>query len=362
MLVVKWGAMMKSLMNTQSAIGICATLLFVNPAFADQNLTLEERIEKLEKQSEVKGKSHGGWYNFRGRMHLDSAGFNSREGGRDFGAGTQLRRARLGLEGGFYEDWRWRIEADFAPGNSVNLQDAFLQYRGFNNTILTVGQQLAPTSMSTLSGSAQVLPFMERGAVVNAFDRFRTIGASAWYSPSKHWFLQAAYHSEAAGTSASGVGAAGDNSGHSNNFHGRVGITPVNEERSVVYLGMSGHLQTHLMSDQVRFGDRPEMRVDNYRIVDTGNIPNVRSTDQFVVDAFVSHGPFHLQGEYWNRGVSRKGGEQNLNFDGFYVQAAYILTGEHKPYTSYGRYGRIIPKSNFKLGWWNRSMGDRLPV
>lgn len=320
--------------------------LFSSSAMADKSL--EERIERLEKGAEVKAPSHGGWFKFRGRLHIDAAGFIPEDGMKlgnaAFNNGTQLRRARLGLEGGYYDDWRWRLEADFGGATSFQLQDAYLQYRGFKDTIVTVGQQLAPTSMATLSGSAQTLTFMERASVVNAFDRFRTIGASVWYSPSKHWYLQAAYHSapaEIQGTE-----------DESNNFHGRLGFAPINEQNKVVHLAIAGSHHRDFSaaeSNQFRFRDRPEIRVDNYRVVDTGNIANADSADQFIIDGFASYNNMHVQGEYWNRNVSRTAGNSDVSFDGFYIQGAYILTGEHKPYTSYGRYGRIKPNNNFSL-------------
>ena len=45
---------------------------------------------------------------------------------------TELRRARIGVEGILYYDWKYIVEVDFA-NDVVVMKDAYLQYQGFKN-------------------------------------------------------------------------------------------------------------------------------------------------------------------------------------------------------------------------------------
>ena len=63
--------------------------------------------------------------------------------------------------------------------------------------------------------------------------------------------------------------------------------------------------------------------------------------------AYVSS-PFSVQGEYIfaNADVA-----SSANFRGYYAQASYFLTGEHRNYKpSEGAFSRVKPKENFKSG------------
>src|SRR3546814_6312320 len=87
-------------------------------------------------------------FKVRGVIDADYVAFNERRGGYDFNNGTGFRRARLGFEGTAFRDFNWRIEADFA-GNSVNLQDAYVQYVGYKPLQITLGQHKAPFGLES---------------------------------------------------------------------------------------------------------------------------------------------------------------------------------------------------------------------
>src|SRR3546814_742170 len=94
-------------------------------------------------------------------IDADYVAFNERRGGYDFNNGTGFRRARLGFEGTAFKDFNWRIEADFA-GNSVNLQDAYVQYVGYKPLQITLGQHKAPFGLES-NNSDNYNVFLERG-------------------------------------------------------------------------------------------------------------------------------------------------------------------------------------------------------
>jgi phosphate-selective porin OprO and OprP len=59
----------------------------------------------------------------RGTFQIDYAAYNERAGGYTYSNGTDIRRARFGFEGTAYENFKWRVEAEYVK-NSVNLLDA----------------------------------------------------------------------------------------------------------------------------------------------------------------------------------------------------------------------------------------------
>jgi phosphate-selective porin OprO/OprP len=59
-------------------------------------------------------------------------------------------------------------------------------------------------------------------------------------------------------------------------------------------------------------------------------------------------GPFSAQAEYITTSVNRNSGT-DLDFDGWYVQTGYFLTGESRNYKN-GAFGGITPKANVGEG------------
>src|SRR4051812_43838733 len=103
----------------------------------------------------------------RGTFQIDYAAYHSRAGGYDYSNGTDIRRARFGFDGTAWKVWKYRIEAEFVKG-SVNLLDAYIQYTGFKNLLITVGQQKAPYGLEP-NGTDALNTFLERGMANNAF-------------------------------------------------------------------------------------------------------------------------------------------------------------------------------------------------
>ena len=61
-------------------------------------------------------------------------------------------------------------------------------------------------------------------------------------------------------------------------------------------------------------------------------------------------GPITFQGEYFNTEVNRNGGNADADFDGYFAQVGWFLTGESRPYkASTGKFGRVKPNSPFSL-------------
>lgn len=113
---------------------------------------------------------------------LDSAFYSDDPS--DFSDATQLRRARLSVAGTVYQDWDYKVEADFAgttqdtgTTNEVTITDAYLRYTGFKPFSFTAGSFKVPFSLEAVS-SAKYVTFMERGLPF-AFLTLRALGGMA---------------------------------------------------------------------------------------------------------------------------------------------------------------------------------------
>jgi phosphate-selective porin OprO/OprP len=95
--------------------------------------------------------------------------------------------------------------------------------------------------------------------------------------------------------------------------------------------------------DVVRFKQRPESHVTDINIIDTSLVSDASSVSKLGVELATTMGPFSAQAEYIRAHAERKGLE-NLDFDGWYLETSYFLTGESRQY-KHGKFGRPKPKS-----------------
>jgi phosphate-selective porin OprO/OprP len=65
----------------------------------------------------------------------------------------------------------------------------------------------------------------------------------------------------------------------------------------------------------------------------------------FSGEAAAQFGSFYAQGEYFDYSINRLNGLSDLHFNGGYVQASYVVTGEQRKYNNAsGSFGGINPK------------------
>lgn len=316
----------------------------------------EERIQSVETRSAKAAQfSWGptiseptGAFTFkpRGVIEADVVLFNERQGGYDYNNGTGFRRARIGLEGTAFKYWNYRIEADFA-GNVVNLTDAYLQYTKIPKTVLTLGQHKAPFGLES-NNSDNYNVFLERGMFTNAFGNVgaeRRIGISAAYAPKETLNLAIGLFGDNESIGRSSVAPVTDTPDESWGVNGRATWEPIFDTGKIVHLGLSGYYRTALKSgdveDAVRLSDRPNIRVDNGNIADSGVIAGVKSLRYAGAEAAAVFGPFTVAGEVGRLWLDRPDAS-NERFNGFYGYASYFLTGETRPFRG-GNFDRVRP-------------------
>ncbi|MCF6168017.1 porin [Lutibacter sp.] len=136
--------------------------------------------------------------------------------------------------------------------------------------------------------------------------------------------------------------------GNNYNFTGRITVLPVfnNEKNKLLHLGLAYSYRT---PDESKYSleSRPEAHLlTSY--INTGMIDLVDNVQLTGFEAALVLNPFSLQSEYIHSKVNRKKLVENYNFYGYYIEASYFLTGEHKNYSKkVGYFKRVSPKSNF---------------
>lgn len=296
----------------------------------------------------------------RGTFQLDYAGYHSRAGGYDYSNGTDIRRARFGFDGTAWKVWKYRIEAEYVK-NTVNLLDAYIQYAGFKNVLLTVGQQKAPYGLEA-NGTDALATFLERGMANTAFGAVgaeRRVGATFAYVTPK---IIATVGIFGAGEGVQRTAATPD---ETYGVNGRVTFEPINDVGRLVHVGASAYHVSQFAAKTIsNLGDRPNTRVDGGLLesvtlapVTTGAVGNqtrgVHSATYWGTEGALVYNRFSLQGEYNHLSVDRYGFAPTVNFDGYYVFGTVFLTGESRSFKG-GVVDRVKPFNDFNpaAGHW----------
>ncbi|MBL7217436.1 MAG: hypothetical protein ISS62_07075 [Desulfobacteraceae bacterium] len=124
--------------------------------------------------------------------------------------------------------------------------------------------------------------------------------------------------------------------------------------KKLLHLGLSyTHKFRSMEDDGAEFRSRPESRLTNVRLVNTGEF-STKGMDVINPEMAVVAGPFSLQGEYFHLFAdSNESGDPK--FWGFYLYGSYFITGEHRNYDrSTGVFSAIEPNREFDFfegGW-----------
>ena len=286
----------------------------------------------------------------RGVVDADFVAFKGQRGGYAYNSGTGFRRARLGVEGTAFKDFNWRLEVDFA-GNSVAIQDAYLQYNGFKPLTITLGQFKMPFGLES-NNSDNYNSFLERGMFTNAIGAVggeRRLGAALALVRDTYTLTASVSgdnESVFRSAGATPISAQPESWG----INARATWEPVSAPGRIVHLGASGFWRTTVKSgdtaNAIRLTERPNVRVDGSNIIDTGVIPNVENLYYFGLEGAAVHGPFSLAAEYGKLRVDRSVGFTDPSFEGYYVYGSWFVTGESRSFQS-GNFNRLRPLADF---------------
>ena len=280
-----------------------------------------------------------------GRVEADFATYD--EDRQSLGDGTDIRRGRLYAQGTLYRDWDWKFEYEFADNattstNAKGITDAYLRYKGFAPLLVTAGNFKQPFGLEQMM-SAHNLTFTER-ALSQTFVPGRGIGLGVQGSGA-HWSLAGAVSGE---RPEGEVAAEGDEGW---NLSARGTYAPFVDPGRVLHFGAA--VWRHEPEDStsaLRFRSKPESNVTGVFLVDTNTLTAVDDMLVGGLELAGVWGPLSLQGEVMRAKVQRDG-MSNARFDGGYVQASWLLTGESRPYkVADGIFDRVTPNASVGLG------------
>jgi phosphate-selective porin OprO/OprP len=284
----------------------------------------------------------------RGRLFVDGGFLEDDDDVYDTRA-TELRAARLGIEGAAWRDFEYRLEVDFAD-DEVDITDAFVEYNGapIEPAYVRVGQFKTPNSLEEQT-SSRFITFMERAGFTDAFDLNRRIGAQVG-AGTDDWSL-------AAGVFGQNTEEVSEDEGYAAAARGTYAFRFA--EDRLVHVGASTRyrgLDNDSDGDTVRYRQRPFFHFTSTRSVDTGDIEDAESDLLFGGEAALVREPFSLQAEAAHTWLYRDGADDVDGLWGGYLSASYFLTGESRTYDGEdGAFGRIKPREPLHeggLGAW----------
>ncbi len=321
---------------------------------------LQESIDSLKKQVDKntpvwKGApqltAEGGWsFKPRGRLQYD-VGHVSSPG--DFhhpglGFANEVRRARLGVEGGMPGGFGYKFELDFAPGE-VEFTDAYLSYSKGPLEFI-VGQHNNFQSLEELTSSLHSA-FIERAAFTDAFNFERRVGASVQWTKN-NVLVQGGVFTDSI-SDLNGIG--DDNNSYS--VDGRLVFMPVFNGNQLHFGASIHHRDLNDAATSVRYRQRPAIHITDVRFIDTGSITSAKQETGYGVEAAGIFGPFYVASEaYWQH--VKRDGLPSPTFFGAYVDAGYFFTGESRGYKA-GKFDRVKVKNPVGKGGWG-SLGANL--
>jgi phosphate-selective porin OprO/OprP len=142
---------------------------------------------------------------------------------------SELRRARLNIKAKIADDWKAKLQFDFAEDDaSDRVKDAYVKYSGWQMMDVLVGQDKEPFGLEAMTSSKN-LSFIERSMVSDAFGPTRNIGISL-NGDTDHLIWQM------------GVYEAQDREDDGDTYavSGRLAVVPWKTDAGFFHLGMSG--------------------------------------------------------------------------------------------------------------------------
>ncbi|HEY6984894.1 MAG TPA: porin [Rhodanobacteraceae bacterium] len=143
----------------------------------------------------------------------------------------------------------------------------------------------------------------------------------------------------------------GDNDGTT--YGGRIAWTPHKADGDVIHLGIAASREDRdattdglgvRHAPSVTISTPPEAGLTPVRLVSSGALSGAGRVDRSGLEGLWIGGPWSLQGEVLEEGVSRTGANPDFTAKGGYVFGSWVVTGESRPYAK-GNTDNIKPRN-----------------
>jgi phosphate-selective porin OprO/OprP len=284
--------------------------------------------------------------------------------GPDLSSGANWRRAQLGIQGKVFGDWNYFFNYDFGSGASSGnelqgrIQQAYVEYAGLAPFAFRVGAFPPSANLEDATGAADVI-FLERNA---PSDLSRSLaggdgrdGIGIIYAGEQFFGSLAYTGGKVADTNLffdeqqAVVGRVSDVFYSDNDWK-------LLASAAASYVFRGGDAVAGAGSaENITLQDGPELTTDDnsLRLVSTGAL-NVASAWNYGLEGAAEWRNVYTQAGYFGYGMDQMAaGAPALNFEGWYAQASWIITGESRPYNvANGSFSNPKPRIPFSLDGW----------
>jgi phosphate-selective porin OprO/OprP len=305
--------------------------------------------------------------------------------GRDLNSGTNFRRARFGIDGKLFKDFDYALIYEFGGSGAEDaghIQEAWAQYTALKPFRIRLGA-FEPNIGLAAAVSTSQMPLLERPspaeiarnvAAGDSRSALQLTGNGVFGEGDSglatRWFVSTAVTGNTVGTINSSnavsvtipsltVGPNGQTVattttanvgtiqpfGEQTAWIGRLAFAPFMSNDWQAHFGVNYQyvfspndatgIGTTGTRYPVQLRDRPELRLDGTRLIDTGAIDS-RHISVLGGEAGLTVQNFLLEGEYFHENISRRQSTSTVlgdpTFNGWYVQGVWVLTGEPRPY------------------------------
>ena len=259
----------------------------------------------------------------------------------------EWRRTRINIKGSVNDHWSYKATYDFnSENNSANLHEGYIKYDTLNGFLITAGKTTADMMLEERT-SSKWISTIERSLLNSMNTKVNyLVGKPGDGAGVKLGF----YDKESRISGALSVFDAYKNDSDDNNdmiWHttARLNYSPKLGKSQYGHFGV-----TYGIADYKGEAANVSLRLgihqgDKTTLADAaaGDITNIG-----VEAAYVS-GPFSVQAEYFDNETELENGSNGYEWDGYYGQLSYVLTGETRGYKWKGaKFDKIKPKG--KMG------------
>jgi phosphate-selective porin OprO/OprP len=267
---------------------------------------------------------------------------------RDLSGGANFRRARIGVDGKVFGAFDYNILFDFGGGGAEDagrVQEMWVQYSGFKPWRFRVGSFAPPLGLEDAASTNGAL-FPERPAVSDVARNLAggdtRIGGGA-IGNGDHWFASAIWtgplvQSLNSGATAFNAPIFDEQQGYAL----RAAATPLFGADWLIHVGANASVVTQptdlgptaAARYALQLRERPELRVDGTRLVDTGQI-DAKGARALGLELAAQKQNLTVQGEYFDIRLDRRNpavGATDPKFSGWYIEGGWVLTGERRKY------------------------------
>ncbi len=247
------------------------------------------------------------------------------------GSDLFFRRARIELKG-HAQDWGYFLSYNLTSSGSIDQANA--TYTGWGSLAnLTIGQQKEDFGLDD-TGSSKWITAIERAMPANAFDTGHNLGIKLHGATELISYSLGTYRNDI-----------DDNNNLDTAVTGRLVVRPLMADGKLIHLGVGATRRDGASADyNSRLGARGGE--------DGTGVGRVRARisgaegerSDYNLEAAANFGAFHLMAEYFDGEIDVDVPSVTLDANGYYVQAAYILTGESRGYkTDSGVFDGVKP-------------------